>query len=246
MASNNNNDNTNPPAGTKDWLSLTKQDLDDENTPLGMLKRKPLSYFDDLTRNFKGNENSFGVNVGQFPQNFVVVTGPSGKARILHSLFGVHIDPNNAATSGTFVGISGTHRSTPFKTIAATQAVAALTTLFLPTLQQFDDVDSAEEFQFLMGEDETLNLATLATFPNAHFIHPRVFVDVEGKREWDAAELVHRLISLYSGDLGSDDEEVDQGQISIALKEIYHLLIFLWALSKQYGSPVTLREIPGI
>jgi hypothetical protein len=57
----------------------------------------------------------------------VVVAGLSGKARILHSLFGVNTNPDAATTSGTFVGISGTHKSAPFKAITTAQAVLALT-----------------------------------------------------------------------------------------------------------------------
>jgi hypothetical protein len=36
----------------------------------------------------------------------------------------------------------------------------------------------------------------LAKLPNAHFIHPQVFVDIEGKREWEASKLGYKLITL--------------------------------------------------
>jgi hypothetical protein len=78
MANNNNNANRNAygdPAEARDWLSLTKAELRDENAPLGMIRDKPLSYFDALTRNFCGEPNLFQVNLGQFPQNFLVTTG---------------------------------------------------------------------------------------------------------------------------------------------------------------------------
>jgi hypothetical protein len=72
-------------------------------------------------------------------------------------------------------------------------------------------------------------------------------VDVEGKREWDADEFGYKLISIYNKDTGSENEGGDQEPIQDTLKEIYQLLIFLWALlAKQYGSPVTLRETPDV
>jgi hypothetical protein len=68
-------------------------------------------------------------------------------------------------------------------------------------------------------------VATLTTFPNAHFIHPQVVVDVEGKREWDADEFGYRLISIYNEDTGSENKGEDQEPIQDTLKEIYQLLI---------------------
>jgi hypothetical protein len=37
----------------------------------------------------------------------------------------------------------------------------------------------------------------LANHPNSHFIHPPVFVDIEGKREGGAGNLGYKIISLY-------------------------------------------------
>jgi hypothetical protein len=81
----------------------------------------------------------------------------------------------------------------------------------------------------------------LTSFPNNHFIHPRVFVDLggkreegRGKREWDPSTLGLKLIQLY---------EEATVEIPDNLQDLYQLLIFLWAQTKQCGNSVTLREI---
>jgi hypothetical protein len=53
MVSNNNNNNnininnngTEPSSNRRGWLSSTQRELDDANSPLGVLTGKPLSYF---------------------------------------------------------------------------------------------------------------------------------------------------------------------------------------------------------
>jgi hypothetical protein len=250
MASNNNNNNNN--GTSQDWLSSTKKDLDDVSSPLGLLKEKPLSYFDALTRNYLQDSQKFQVNLGQFPQNFVVMTGPTTKVKILHSLFSVNTDPGTDTSS--IIGVFGVNKVAPFKTIMATGAVQALVPprrsskknepgLHIPSSIQFSLVESAEEFKDLVGEESEDVVDELAKLPNAHFIHPQVFVDIEGKREWEASELGYKLIKLYEDDDDSDDEE-DNGEGPRDVDGIHQLLVFLWASSKACGSQVTLKEIP--
>jgi hypothetical protein len=106
----------------------------------------------------------------------------------------------------------------------------------------------------------------LSKFPNPHFLHPKVFVDVQGKREWEAGKLGYHIISLYRGppsnsaDVDDDDDDDDKddegadgdddehegGGLPTKLVEVYQLLTFLWAAAKQCGALVTLREIPEV
>jgi hypothetical protein len=225
-----------------------------------MLKGKPFSYFDTLVRNYVGNGNLFQVNLGQFPQSFVVMTGPASKVRVVHKLFCANTDPDSD-TSETVVGLFGANRVAPFKSVTAAAAVLALTPPcrggnkkdpkpLLPSLQQFTDVESGEELAGLVGEAEDLGIGTLSTYPNAHFIHPKVFVNIEGKREWEVSQLGYSLISPYDGTGGGEeggrdiDDSDDNEEDPKKLNEIYQLYIYLWATAKQYGLPVTLREGP--
>jgi hypothetical protein len=195
------------PTTTYDWLSVTKEEMNNTNAPLGMLKEEPLSYFDVLTRNFTGGQNLFQVNLGQFPQNFVLTTGPGTKVEVLHSLSRVNVNPDEAGTT-IVVGVYGAIKVAPFKSITASSAVLALNpprqsskkdaNMLLLSLQQFDAVEGATEFAALVGEEEGTGVDQLSKLPNAHFIHLQVFVDIGGKREWEASQLGFELISLYT------------------------------------------------
>jgi hypothetical protein len=261
MASNNNNNNDNDnnnaygnPTETRDWLSRAKSDMRDRNAPLGLIKGKPLSYFDAITRNYCREPNLFQVNLGQFPQNFLVTTWASTKVRITHGLFIANTNPETN-DPGSVVGIFGSNRVAPFKTISATAATLGLIPFkrdnrrkdpetLLPTIQQFANVESAGEFAGIVGEAEGEGTERLADLPNSHLIHPQVFLDVGGKREWEASELALKLISIYED---SDEGETnDDDEIPPKLMGINQLLIFLWGVANKCGIPVPLGEIPEV
>lgn len=62
--------------------------MDDISSPLRLLRKKLLSSFDALTRNYLQDSQKFQVNLGQFPQrNFVVTIGSSSKVRITYERF---------------------------------------------------------------------------------------------------------------------------------------------------------------
>jgi hypothetical protein len=168
----------------------------------------------------------FQVNLGQFPQKFVVTTAPGTKVKVLHSLASVNVDPGDAAAT-IVVGVYGANKVAPFKTITTASAVLALNPprrsskkaeLLLPAIQQFEAVEGADECTALVGEETEVGVSQLSKLPNAHFIHPQVFVDIGGKREWEASHLGFKLISIYT-------EEGDE--ILEKLQGIYQLLTFL-------------------
>jgi hypothetical protein len=264
MANTNNSNN----GSTRDWLSLAKRDVDDANSLLGKLKKKPLSYFDALTRNFCSDSDKFQVNLGQFPQNFVVVTtGTGSKVKVLHSLFNVNIDPDTD-TGSSVIGVYGINRVAPFKTFSATVAVQPMniparrsakkgdTEPLMPGIKQFSATRSPEEFRDIIGDPDGRVVSDLAKIPSAHLIHPQVFIDIEGKREWEASDLGYKLVTLYAkrgeeeedddDDDDDDDESEGEGEEegSRTIDGVYQLLLFLWAAAKQCGNPVTLKEIP--
>jgi hypothetical protein len=103
----------------------------------------------------------------------------------------------------------------------------------------------------LVGAAEGMGAGDLANHPNSHFIqHPQVFMDIEGKREWEAGNLGSKIISLYENpeeEEGTEERtsQTTKGSLPKRLKETYRLLlVFLWAVAKQGGSTVTPREIP--
>jgi hypothetical protein len=138
--------------------------MNDVTSPLGMLKGKPLSYFNALTKGHLQDPQKLQVSLGQVLQNFVVTIGPSTKIRILHNLFSVNTDPDTDALS-TIVGIHGVNKVAPFKTITAAGAVQALVPprrvgskkdqdLRLPSSIQFVIVESADQFRDLVRDED--------------------------------------------------------------------------------------------
>jgi hypothetical protein len=135
-----------------------------------------------------------------------VVTGSTTKVKILHSLFSVNTDPDYD-TLLTVVGVYGVNKVAPFKAVAAAGAVQALVPPRRskkgdqgpnpPSSIQFSVVGSAEQFRDLVRDDTGEGINALANLPNSHFIRPQVFVDMEGKREWEAIELGCKLILLW-------------------------------------------------
>jgi hypothetical protein len=240
----NTNNNNAEPSSNRDWLSVIKKERNDVTSPLGMLKGKPLSYFDALTKGCLQDPQKFQVSLGQFPQNFAVTIGPSTKVRILHNLFSVNTDPDTDASS-TVVGICGVNKVSPFKTITPAGAVQAPVPPGVWGARR-----RTKNFAFPAASNSLSRRAPIKSgtwsgteIPSSHFIHPQVFLDLEGKREWEASDLVHKIISLYEQDEEeSDDVEDEEGPRN--LSGVHQLLTFLWAAAKTCRNPVTLKEIP--
>ena len=97
--------------------------MDGVSSPLRLLRKKPLSHCNTLSRNYLQDSQRFQqVNVRQFPQNFVVTMGSSTKVRISCRLFSVNTAPDSEVSS-TVIGIYGYNKVAPFKTILAIQAL---------------------------------------------------------------------------------------------------------------------------
>jgi hypothetical protein len=58
-------------------------------------------------------------------------------------------------------------------------------------------VDSANQFRDLVGDEDGEEIDELAKLPSSHFVHPQAFLDLGGKREWEASELGYKLVSIY-------------------------------------------------
>ncbi len=125
----------------------------------------------------------------------------------------------------------------------------------MPDIKQFSAARGPEEFRDVIGDPDGRVISDLAKIPSSHLIHPQVFIDIEGKREWEASDLGYKLVTLYAkrgeeeeddDDDDDDDESEGEGEEegSRTIDGVYQLLLFLWAAAKQCGNPVTLKEIP--
>jgi hypothetical protein len=58
----------------------------------------------------------------------------------------------------------------------------------MPGIKQFSAARSPEEFRDAIGDPGRV-ISDLAKILSSHLIHPQVFIDIEGKREWEASDL---------------------------------------------------------
>jgi hypothetical protein len=110
--------------------------------------------------------------------------------------------------------------------------------LLLPSIQQFSAAGSSEEFRDVVGDQNGKVISELARLLSSHFIHPQVFIDIEGKREWEASDLGHKLITLHAerGDkVRQEDEEEEEKEEegTRTIDGMCQLLMFLWAAASQ-------------
>ena len=120
----------------------------------------------------------------------MVTVGSSTKeVRIIHSLFSVNTGPDSDAPS-TVARIYGVNKVAPFKTTASGAIQARL-----PSSIQFSIVTITEQFREMVGDEDGKEIDELAKLLSSHLVHPQVFLDLEGKREWEASDLGFKLIS---------------------------------------------------
>jgi hypothetical protein len=150
-----------------------------------------------------------------------VLAGTASKVKVLHSLFSVNTDPDNDTVSSV-IGFYRTNRVAPFKTFSATVAVQPRTPparrvgakkgdpeLLWPSIQQFSAARNAKEFRDIVGNryEKLISALPVASLPSCHFIHPQVFIDIKGKREWMASDLGYKLVTLCDAKRGKKKED---------------------------------------
>ena len=92
-------------------------------------------------------------------------------------------------------------------------------------------MDNADQFRrdlpAVRGNDGGKEIEELAKeLPSSdRILHPHVFWDLEGKREWEAKDVGHKIISLSMEREDNSDQEDDKGLRNI--NGIFHLLTFL-------------------
>jgi len=227
------------------WVSLYATKAKETTGSLQVLAKSKLSIFDPLPRDYANETNIFKSCVASFPDgNSLVLPAGGNSVRIIHHCF-VHGDPG---LQPIVVGILGTRRTSPFKTVNSNQAVALITkprstrgkgnnTTFRPSIEEFMTCDDAEDFGNLTPNG-TLPASDLWSQAQSFWLHPSIFEIAEGNLPHRAADLALTVIQEISGSLAANDE-ID---IESRAKEVYNLLLFLWAVEKGFTTKVTLDE----
>jgi hypothetical protein len=122
-----------------------------------------LSSLDDLPRTYAGKPTAFKENILKHsPGNFILIPFGVNLVTCVHSCF-VFGEPGEPST---VVGILGTRRSSPFKTINVDHAIRALSEprttrasekqdkLWMPTMEEFMACANVDEFKNLDSKEE--------------------------------------------------------------------------------------------
>ncbi len=97
---------------------------------------------------------------------------------------------------------------------------------------------SADAFAVLPGEVDTLQ-----GMPNHLFVHPRIFVRVDGSKSVRAKTLAWGVIKQLTEELAAATTEGERADIAEEQDNVEVLLAFLWASERGLLSPVTLNDI---
>jgi hypothetical protein len=121
-------------------------------------------------------------------ENFLLVPVGGNKVRIIHAPF-VHRDPGGPTV---VLGISGTRRTSPLKTINIAHAVSLINKpratrgggndiSFLPSIEEFFGCENSKDFETLTSEDEDFHSSALWQQAQSFWlVHPLVFEIADG------------------------------------------------------------------
>jgi hypothetical protein len=232
------------------WVSYYAANAKNPAGSLQVLAKSELSILDPLPRDYANDTNKFKSCVASYPDgNFLALPAGGNSVRIIHHCF-VHGDPGQQPT---VVGILGTRRTSPFKTVNSIQAVALITKprstrgggnniSFLPSIEEFMNCDVADDFGNLTPEGKKFPASNLWSKAQSFWLHPAIFEIADGNSPHRAADLALTVIREISGSLAADDEsDTDSRE-----KEVYNLLLFLWAVEKSCTTKVTLGDPPSL
>ena len=240
--------------------------------------------YDTMTQALNQLGDELVLRMATLPHNFILLPGSStqGKILLLHHCFTV----SEPGERPILVGVNGDRYSSPFKAFDPDDATVSLkppTAVapsprvstrgnpvesqnpkhFIPTLQQFLEVDDENNFMGLAGDDSGQEVKTLADWPTSFLLHPEVFTCLGGVKEIRAREaaliLIRAIIQAYnpaedhgsqnrrSYSSNSEDEESQQKiglEFSGPATRCYRLLVFLWAISNGMGTATDIDDPP--
>jgi hypothetical protein len=159
------------------WVEYYKEKGEERTGLIRHLARADLSFLHDLPTKYVGKPAVFKENVAQYSYgNFILVPSGTNKVRCIHScfLFGELGKPSKV------VGISGSRRTSPFKTLNTEHAVKLFSgpprttraseekvdEAWIPTMEEFMDCDTVEGFKNLRSEEEDFPAAKFWAGPS--------------------------------------------------------------------------------
>jgi hypothetical protein len=224
------------------WEEYYKEKGEERTGLIRHLARAELSFLDDLPRKYAGKPTIFKENVAQYPYgNFILVPFGTNQVRCIHScfLFGELGKPFKV------VGILGSWRTSPFKTLNIGHAVKPFlgrrTTraseekgdeAWIPTMEEFMECNTKKGFKNLRSAEEEFPAVDLWVRAQSFWVHPKIFDLLDANNPQGAGKLAIEVMAAL------DSETLDEGPP----EQIHNLMLFLWAVENLRTWKVSLTD----
>jgi hypothetical protein len=206
------------------------------------LELADLDSLDDLPLAYAKKPATFKENVAESEfGNFILIPAGNNQVKCIHScfVFGELGGPTNV------IGILGSRRSSPFKTLNVDHAVKTFIEprstrfsegeeVWVPTMEEFMECQNAEEFKNLTSFEEESPAVDLWNRAQTFWVHPKVFKLLDANNSQRAGQLaIEIMIALDTGAL----EDVSP-------ERAHYLMLFLWAVENLRATKVSITDAP--
>jgi hypothetical protein len=226
------------------WEEYYKKKGEERTGFVRNLVQADLSSLDDLPRSYAGKPAVFKESILEHsPGNFILIPCGANLVTCVHSCF-VFGEPGEPSI---VVGILGTRRSSPFKTINVDHAVRPLSEprttrasekqdeLWTPTMEEFMECTNVGEFKDLDSGEEEFPAVDLWVRAQTFWLHPRVFDIVDANGPQKAGKLALDIMAA-----------LDTGSLAqVSPEQTHRLILFLWAVENLHSTKVALTDAPN-
>jgi hypothetical protein len=226
------------------WEEYYKRKGEETTGPIRHLERADLSFLDDLPREYIGKPAVFKENVAQYPYgNFILVPVRTNQVRCIHScfVFGELGKPSKV------VGILGSWRTSPFKTINVDHAVKPLSgrrttraseekgdETWVPTMEEFMECNTVEGFKNLRTAEEEFPSVDFWDRVQSLWVHPKIFGILDANRPQGAGRLAIEIMEALDSEILAHTPT----------EQAHQIMLFLWAVENLHTTKVSLTDAP--
>jgi hypothetical protein len=181
--------------------------------------------------------------------NCILVPAGNNQVRCIHScfVFGGLRKPTE------IVGILGSRRSSPFKSVNIDHAVKLLTEprttrtsestggeLWLPTMEEFLGCENEEAFRDLTSAEEDFPAAELWKRAQTFWVHPKIFELLDLNTPQRAGKIAIEIMRALPVNIANQDH-LDYDE---AVAKAHQLMLFLWAVENLQAKKVSIQDAP--
>jgi hypothetical protein len=230
------------------WKEYYQKKGEEETGLVRHLQRAKISYLDEFPSQYANDPGAFKEKVALFPYgNFILLPAGTNQVRCLHScfIFGDLGEPTQV------IGILGSRRSSPFKSLNIDQAVKQFTEprntrnsdssrgdTWIPSMEEFMECENVEEFKSLVSEEDDYPMTGLWLRAQTLWVHPKIFELIDANASQSAGVLAMNIIRALPFRYPTGEEDED------SVDEAHCLVAFLWAVENLRATKVSLNDAP--